>query len=45
VIELPSPQQSKVDYKYKPRNLGCGDGNSITLTYCNTQQDAHHEDI
>jgi hypothetical protein len=23
----------------------CGDGNSITLTYCNTQQDAHREDI
>jgi hypothetical protein len=28
-----------------PRSLCCGDGNSITLTYCNTQQDAHRENI
>jgi hypothetical protein len=29
----------------KPRSLCCGDGNSISLTRCNRQQDAHRENI
>jgi hypothetical protein len=53
VIELPSPQQrllglylwsTLLHYYMFRRSLCCGDGNSITLTHCNTQQDAHRED-
>jgi hypothetical protein len=31
--------------RYVVENLCCGDGKSITLIYCNTRQDSHHEDI
>jgi hypothetical protein len=37
-------REIKVNHKNIDLESFCGDGNSVTLTYCNIQQDAHRED-